>query len=112
MPKTFVNNNEWSSYDESYTKFTANDYANVKYTSKGLRDAVNSCIDKSEIKNGTGILNSLPEAENSCLLCMYKSEKGKNDSHSYISTGYGYYIQLFYDFRIRKVIKADLNLHP
>lgn len=103
LPKTFVNNNEWSSYDESYTKFTANDYANVKYTSKGLRDAVNSCIDKSEIKNGTGILNSLPEAETPVYYVCTRAKKERNDSHSYISTGYGYYIQLFYDFEIEGI---------
>ena len=103
LPKTFVNDNEWSSYDESYTKFTANDYANVKYTSKGLRDAVNSCIDKSEIKNGTGILNSLPEAETPVYYVYTKAEKKRDTGHSYISTGYGYYIQLFYDFEIEGI---------
>lgn len=103
LPKTFVNDNEWSSYDESYTKFTANDYANVKYTSKGLRDAVNSCIDKSEIKNGTGILNSLPDAETPVYYVCTRAEKERNDSQSYISTGYGYYIQAFYDFEIEGI---------
>lgn len=103
LPKTFVNDNEWSSYDESYTKFTANDYANVKYTSKGLRDAVNSCIDKSEIKNGTGILNSLPEAETPVYYVCTRAEKKRDTGHSYISTGYGYYIQLFYDFEIEGI---------
>lgn len=103
LPKTFVNDNEWSRYDESYTKFTANDYANVKYISKGLRDAVNSCIDKSEIKNGTGILNSLPEAETPVYYVCTRAEKKRDTGHSYISTGYGYYIQAFYDFEIEGI---------
>ena len=30
LPKTFVNDNEWSSYDESYTKFTANFISNFR----------------------------------------------------------------------------------
>lgn len=63
LPKTFVNDNEEDHYDESYAQFTANDYANVKYTSNGLREAVNRCIDKNEIKSATRILNSLPEVE-------------------------------------------------
>lgn len=103
LPKTFVNDNEDSSYHESYAQFTANDYANVKYTSKGLRDAVDSCIDESQIKNKTGILNSLPEAETPVYYVYTRAEKERDDSHSYISTGYGYYIQLFYDFEIEGI---------
>ena len=103
LPKTFVNDNENHGYDEPYARFTANDYANVKYTSKGLRDAVDSCIDESQIKNKTGILNSLPEAETPVYYVYTRAEKERNDSQSYISTGYGYYIQLFYDFEIEGI---------
>lgn len=103
LPKTFVNDNEWDHYNESYAQFTANDYANVKYTSKGLRDAVNSCIDKSQIKNEKGFLNSLPEAETPVYYVCTRAEKKRDTGHSYISTGYGYYIQLFYDFEIEGI---------
>lgn len=103
LPKTFVNDNEKNRYNESYAQFTANDYANVKYTSKGLREAVNNCIDKNEIKSATEILNSLPEAETPVYYVYTRAEKERDTSHSYISTGYGYYIQLFYDFEIEGI---------
>lgn len=103
LPETFVNNNEWESHNESYVQFTANDYANVKYTSKGLRDAVNSCIDESQIKNDTGILNSLPEAETPVYYVYTRAERENNFQDSFMSTGYGYYIQLFYDFEIEGI---------
>ena len=50
LPETFVSVNEDEHYTESYRYFSEFDYENVKYTSKGLRDAVNSCIDESQIK--------------------------------------------------------------
>lgn len=103
LPETFVNDNEWESHNESYVQFTANDYANVKYTSKGLRDAVNSCIDESQIKNDTGILNSLPEAETPVYYVYTRAERENNFQDSFMSTGYGYYIQLFYDFEIEGI---------
>ena len=103
LPETFVNDNKHRGYNESYAQFTANAYANVKYTSKGLRDAVDSCIDESQIKNKTGILNSLPEAETPVYYVYTRAKKERNDSQSYISTGYGYYIQLFYDFEIEGI---------
>ena len=103
LPKTFYNDNNEHGYHENYAQFTANDYANVKYTSKGLRDAVNSCIDESQIKNGTGILNSLPEAETPVYYVCTKAERENNSYDSWINTGYGYYIQLFYDFEIEGI---------
>ena len=103
LPETFVNDNGWESHNEPYVQFTTNDYANVKYTSKGLRDAVNSCIDESQIKNGTGILNSLPEAETPVYYVCTRVERENNYYDSWINTGYGYYIQLFYDFEIEGI---------
>lgn len=102
LPETFVNDTEHALYNESYRYFTEFDYANVKYTSKGLRDAVNSCIDESQIKNDTGILNSLPEAETPVYYVCTKAEEKRNYK-SFESTGYGYYIQLFYDFEIEGI---------
>ena len=103
LPETFVNDNQRERRDEYYRYFSEFDYENVKYTSKGLRDAVNSCIDESQIKNGTGILNSLPEAETPVYYVCTKAEEVLNTKYSEISTGYGYYIQLFYDFEIEGI---------
>lgn len=61
LPKTYYNANEWDSYNESYTDFTAADYAKVQYTAKGLRDAVSSVVDQPSGRR------------DSCLLCCYKS---------------------------------------
>ena len=109
LPETFVNDNEWESHNEPYVQFTANDYANVKYTSKGLRDAVTSCIDESQIKNDTGILNSLPEAETPVYYVCTKAERENNFNDSFMSTGYGYYIQLFYDFEIEGIKRRFIS---
>lgn len=103
LPETFVNDNQRERRNESYRYFSEFDYKNVKYTSKGLRDAVDSCIDESQIKNGTGILNSLPEAETPVYYVFTKAEEVLNTKYSEISTGYGYYIQLFYDFEIEGI---------
>lgn len=102
LPETFVNDTEHELYNESYRYFTEFDYANVKYTSNGLRDAVNSCIDESQIKNDTGFLNSLPEAETPVYYVCTKAEEKRNYK-SFESTAYGYYIQLFYDFEIEGI---------
>ena len=97
LPETFVSVNEDEHYTEYYRYFSEFDYENVKYTSKGLRDAVNSCIDESQIKNGTGILNSLPEAETPVYYVYTKAEEERRYK-SLTTIGYGYYIQLVYDF--------------
>lgn len=102
LPETFVSVNEDEHYTESYRYFSEFDYENVKYTSKGLRDAVNSCIDESQIKNGTGILNSLPEAETPVYYVCTKAEEERRYK-SLTAIGYGYYIQLFYDFEIEGI---------
>lgn len=102
LPETFVSVNEDEHYTESYRYFSEFDYENVKYTSKGLRDAVNSCIDESQIKNGTGILNSLSEAETPVYYVCTKAEEERRYK-SLTTIGYGYYIQLFYDFEIEGI---------
>ena len=48
-------------------------------------------------------MNSLPEAETPVYYVYTKAEKKRDTGHSYISTGYGYYIQLFYDFKIEGI---------
>ena len=102
LPETFVSVNDDEHYTEYYKYFSEFDYENVKYTSKGLRDAVNSCIDESQIKNGTGILNSLPEAETPVYYVYTKAEE-KRQYKTLTTIGYGYYIQLFYDFEIEGI---------
>ncbi len=75
LPKTYYNANGWDSYNESYTDFTATDYANVKYTSKGLREAVSNSIDQSAVISGSGILNNLPEEETPVYYVATKAVK-------------------------------------
>ena len=48
-------------------------------------------------------MNSLPEEETPVYYVSTRAEKERDDSHSYVSTGYGYYIQLFYDFEIQGI---------
>ena len=103
LPKTYYNANEWDSYNESYTDFTAADYAKVQYTAKGLRDAVSSVVDQSAVLNGSGVLNSLPEEETPVYYVATRAAQNRDTSHAYESDGYGYYIQLFYDFEIQGI---------
>lgn len=103
LPETYRNDNWHLCYYEPYTPFTAAAYSNVKYTSKGLRDAVSSCVDQSAILNGSGVLDSLPDTETPVYYVSTRAEKYRDDYHSYESTGYGYYIQLFYDFEIEGI---------
>ena len=98
LPKTYYNDNNEHGYHEPYTALTAADYAKVQYTSKGLRDAVSSVVDQSAILSGSGVLNSLPEEETPVYYVSTRAEKERDDHHSYVSTGYGYYVQAFYDF--------------
>ena len=103
LPKTYYNDNNESGYHEPYTALTAADYAKVQYTSKGLRDAVSSVVDQSAILSGSGVLNSLPEGETPVYYVSTRAEKERDDHHSYVSTGYGYYVQAFYDFEIQGI---------
>ena len=103
LPKTYLNDNWKNRYQEPYTPFTAAAYSNVKYTSKGLRDAVSSCVDQSAILNGSGVLDSLPDTETPVYYVSTRAEKYRDDYHTFESTGYGYYIQLFYDFEIEGI---------
>ena len=48
-------------------------------------------------------MNSLPEAETPVYYVCTKAEEVLNTKYSEISTGYGYYIQLFYDFEIEGI---------
>ena len=103
LPKTYYNDNNEHGYHEPYTALTAADYAKVQYTSKGLRDAVSSVVDQSAILSGSGVLNSLPEGETPVYYVSTRAEKERDDHHSYVSTGYGYYVQAFYDFEIQGI---------
>ena len=103
LPKTYYNANGWDHYNESYTDFTAADYAKVQYTAKGLRDAVSSVVDQGAVLNGSGVLDSLPEEETPVYYVATKAVKNRDTSHSYVSTGYGYYVQAFYDFEIQGI---------
>ena len=103
LPKTYYNDNNESGYHEPYTALTAEDYAKVQYTAKGLRDAVRSVVDQSTVLNGSGVLNSLPEEETPVYYVSTRAERERDDHHSYVSTGYGYYVQAFYDFEIQGI---------
>ena len=103
LPKTYYNDNNEHGYHEPYTALTAADYAKVQYTAKGLRDAVSSVVDQSAILSGSGVLNSLPEEETPVYYVSTRAEKERDDHHSYVSTGYGYYVQAFYDFEIQGI---------
>ena len=48
-----------------YADFTKESYNadNLKYTAKGLRDAVTQAIDNEGLRNGSNVLNKLPEGE-------------------------------------------------
>ena len=103
LPKTYYNDNNKHGYHEPYTALTAADYAKVQYTAKGLRDAVSSVVDQSAILSGSGVLNSLPEEETPVYYVSTRAERERDDHHSYVSTGYGYYVQAFYDFEIQGI---------
>ena len=103
LPKTYYNDNNEHGYHEPYTALTAADYAKVQYTAKGLRDAVSSVVDQSAILSGSGVLNSLPEEETPVYYVSTRAERERDDHHSYVSTGYGYYVQAFYDFEIQGI---------
>ena len=103
LPKTYYNDNNEHGYHEPYTALTAADYAKVQYTSKGLRDAVSSVVDQSAILSGSGVLNRLPEEETPVYYVSTRAERERDDHHSYVSTGYGYYVQAFYDFEIQGI---------
>ena len=103
LPKTYYNDNNEHGYHEPYTALTAADYAKVQYTSKGLRDAVSSVVDQSAILSGSGVLNRLPEEETPVYYVSTRAEKERDNHHSYVCTGYGYYVQAFYDFEIQGI---------
>ena len=103
LPKTYDNDNNEHGYHEPYTALTAADYAKVQYTAKGLRDAVSSVVDQSAVLSGSGVLNSLPEEETPVYYVSTRAERERDDHHSYVSTGYGYYVQAFYDFEIQGI---------
>lgn len=103
LPKTYYNDNNEHGYHEPYTALTAADYAKVQYTAKGLRDAVSSVVDQGAILSGSGVLNSLPEEETPVYYVSTRAEKERDDYHTYVSTGYGYYVQAFYDFEIQGI---------
>ena len=103
LPKTYYNDNNEHGYHEPYTALTAADYAKVQYTAKGLRDAVSSVVDQGAVLNGSGVLNRLPEEETPVYYVSTKAERERDDHHSYVSTGYGYYVQAFYDFEIQGI---------
>ncbi len=103
LPKTYDNDNGDSNYHEPYTALRAADYAKVQYTSKGLRDAVSSVVDQSAVLSGSHVLDSLPEEETPVYYVSTRAEKKRDNHHSYVSTGYGYYVQAFYDFEIQGI---------
>ncbi len=92
-----------------YKDFTADSYSadNLKYTDKGLRDAVTSAVDNSGLRDGSGVIDKLPEGEFPVFYAStyetqgYSSQSGQYNG--YHGTGYGYYVQAFYDFEIQGI---------
>ena len=72
---------------------------------KGLRDAVTDAINNSGIRSGSGVLDKLPEGE---FPVFYTSTYATGGYSKYSgtgkhATGYGYYVQAFYDFEIEGI---------
>ena len=90
-----------------YTDFTKESYNadNLKYTAKGLRDAVTQAIDNEGLRNGSNVLDKLPEGEFPVYYTYTRASEGYSrwDGNGQHATGYGYYIQLFYDFEIEGI---------
>ena len=92
-----------------YKDFTADSYSadNLKYTDKGLRDAVTKAVDNSGLRDGSGVIDKLPEGEFPVFYAStyetqgYSSQSGQYNG--YHGTGYGYYVQTFYDFEIQGI---------
>ena len=92
-----------------YKDFTADSYSadNLKYTDKGLRDAVTKAVDNSGLRDGSGVIDKLPEGEFPVFYAStyetqgYSSQSGQYNG--YHGTGYGYYVQAFYDFEIQGI---------
>ena len=92
-----------------YKDFTADSYSadNLKYTDKGLRDAVTKAVDNSGLRDGSGVIDKLPEGEFPVFYAStyetqgYSSQSGQYNG--YHGTGYGYYMQAFYDFEIQGI---------
>lgn len=104
LPKTFYNRFNHDSYSESYKSFTPTDYANPKYTANGLRAAVSDVIQEDAITSGSGVLNSLPEGDFPVYYVSTRANYNRmSPDRMYEGRGYGYYIQLFYDFEIEGV---------
>lgn len=90
-----------------YADFTKESYNadNLKYTAKGLRDAVTQAIDNEGLRSGSNVLNKLPEGEFPVYYTSTYRKEGysKNQYNGYHGTGHGYYIQAFYDFEIEGI---------
>lgn len=92
-----------------YKDFTADSYSadNLKYTDKGLRDSVTKAVDNSGLRDGSGVIDKLPEGEFPVFYAStyetqgYSSQSGQYNG--YHGTGYGYYVQAFYDFEIQGI---------
>lgn len=88
-----------------YTKFSSSSYTDdLKYTSDGLRGAVSSIVRESNILNGSKVLDSLPEGTFPVFYTSTRASEGYSKwGDGRHATGYGYYIQLFYDFEIEGI---------
>ena len=105
LPNKFVYNCRGvCSHEQDYTDFTSDTYKNVKYTERGMRNAIETIITESDILNGSNVLNSLPEGDSPVYYVFTRAEGSHDKTGSpRASHGYGYYIQLFYDFEIEGI---------
>ena len=105
LPNKFVYNCRGDcSHEQDYTDFTSDTYKDVKYTERGMRNAIETIIKESDILNGSNVLNSLPEGDSPVYYVFTRAEGSHDKTGSpRASHGYGYYIQLFYDFEIEGI---------
>ena len=98
LPNKFVYNCRGDcSHEQDYTDFTSDTYKDVKYTERGMRNAIETIITESDILNGSNVLNSLPEGDSPVYYVFTRAEGSHDKTGSpRASHGYGYYIQLFY----------------
>ena len=109
LPAQFFADDDVHRKNFDYADFTKESYNadNLKYTARGLRDAVTQAIDNEDLRNGSNVLNKLPEGEFPVYYTStyekqgYQSNAGQ--SNGYHGTGYGYYVQAFYDFEIEGI---------
>lgn len=104
LPDKYNCDDNIKNHPKNYTKFNAENYAaNLQYTANGLRGAVDSIVQEGAIKSKSDVLDSLPEGDFPVFYTYTRASEGDSTYGGMHATGYGYYIQLFYDFEIEGI---------